>query len=214
MADLVGPDDVRAATDAVVAALEPAVDNPEWWGAPAGALRWSCTTTLIHIVDCFVWYAASLARRSTAGISVSESQSDRRPDVLVDSVRSGGALLAIAVAPAGPHDRGWHLFGSTDRSGWAAMGVDEVLIHGADIAAGLGVSSGTLRRRGRRRRPPPLSRGRQPTATPGRGCCGPTGGPRSAISRRRDDGVFTARPCRVGRRGPHARREAAAAPQA
>ena len=140
MGDLVGPDDVTAATEAVAAALEPAADDPERWGGPAGTLRWTCTATLAHAVDCLFWYAAALARRSTAGISVSEANPTGRPDVLVDSLRSGGALLAIAVASAGPQDRGWHLFGSADRSGWAAMGADEVLIHGADIAAGLGVS--------------------------------------------------------------------------
>jgi hypothetical protein len=139
MADLVGPDDVRAATDAVVAALEPAIDNPDVWAAPAGALRWSCATALIHIVDCFVWYAASLARCSTAPIEVLETNHDAGAAVLVDSVRSGGAMLAAVVANAGPDDRGWHLFGITDRSGWAAMGVDEALIHGSDIAAGLGL---------------------------------------------------------------------------
>jgi hypothetical protein len=140
MADLVGPDDVLAATDAVVSALEPAIDDAERWTEPAGTLRWSCTATLIHIVDCFVWYAASLARRSTRGIELMETNHDAGIGVLVDSVRSGGAMLAAVVAAAGPDDRGWHLFGVADRSGWAAMGVDEALIHGADLAAGLGVA--------------------------------------------------------------------------
>lgn len=140
MTDLVGPDDVTAATEAVVSALEPATGDAERWAGPAGALRWSCTATLAHMVDCLFWYAASLARRSTAGIEVPEANPFGEPAVLVDSLRSGGALLATVVAAAGPDDRGWHLFGVADRSGWAAMGADEVLVHGADVASGLGVS--------------------------------------------------------------------------
>jgi hypothetical protein len=139
MADLVGPDDVLAATDAVVSALEPATSDVERWTGPAGTLRWSCTATLAHMVDCLFWYAASLARRSTVAIEVPEANPAGEPAVLVDSLRSGGALLAIVVAAAGADDRGWHLFGVADRSGWAAMGADEVLVHGADVAAGLGV---------------------------------------------------------------------------
>ena len=138
MTDLVGANDVMAATDAVVSAVAPAIDDAERWRCPAGTLRWTCTATLAHMVDCLFWYAASLARRSTEGIEVPEANPAGEPGVLVDSLRSGGALLATVVAAAGPDDRGWHLFGSADRSGWAAMGVDEVLIHGADVAAGLG----------------------------------------------------------------------------
>jgi uncharacterized protein (TIGR03083 family) len=140
MADLVGADDVLAATDVVVSTLEPTIDDAERWAGPAGTLRWSCTATLAHVVDCAFWYAASLARRSTAGIAVSEADPAGPPAILVESLRSGGALLAMAVANAGPDDRGWHLFGSADRSGWAAMGADEILVHGADVAAGLGVA--------------------------------------------------------------------------
>jgi uncharacterized protein (TIGR03083 family) len=139
MTDLVGSLDVTAATDAVVSALEPATGDAERWTAAAGSLRWSCTATLAHMVDCLIWYAASLARRSTAGIEVPEADPAGDPAVLVDSLRSGGALLATVVSAAGPEDRGWHLFGVADRSGWAAMGADEVLVHGADVAAGLGV---------------------------------------------------------------------------
>jgi uncharacterized protein (TIGR03083 family) len=140
MADLVGAEDVTAATDAVVSAIAPTVEDAERWAGPAGTLRWTCTATLAHMVDCLFWYAASLARRSTEGIEVPEADPAGAPAALVDSLRSGGALLATAVAAAGPDDRGWHLFGVADRSGWAAMGADEVLIHGADLAAGLGVA--------------------------------------------------------------------------
>jgi uncharacterized protein (TIGR03083 family) len=71
---------------------------------------------------------------------VAELSRSEKATVLVDALRSGGALLAAAVSAAEPDQRGWHPFGIADRSGFAAMGCDEALVHGADLAAGLGVT--------------------------------------------------------------------------
>jgi hypothetical protein len=54
-------------------------------------------------------------------------------------LRTGAALLAAAIRAAGPDDRGYHPFGMADRSGFAAMGCDEILVHGSDVAQGLRV---------------------------------------------------------------------------
>jgi uncharacterized protein (TIGR03083 family) len=132
--------DVIAAVDYVTSALDPGAGHPERWSGPAGTLRWSCTTTMAHVLDSLLWYAASLARCSTRGIEVIKTSEHTGPSVLLDGLRSGGAVLAVAVTAAGPGDRGWHLFGSADRSGFAAMGADELLVHGADVAAGLGLA--------------------------------------------------------------------------
>ncbi|MGH9209743.1 MAG: maleylpyruvate isomerase family mycothiol-dependent enzyme [Acidimicrobiales bacterium] len=134
-----GPDDVTATVDALASCLGSADPSDRAWDSPAGSLDWSCRHTLGHVAECLTWYAANLARRSTASAEVGWIPID---DVssLVDALQSGGALLAVAVAQAGPTDRGWHSSGIPDRSGFAAMGCDEVLVHGYDIATGLGVA--------------------------------------------------------------------------
>ena len=135
-ADLVTADDVLIATTVVADALAAADDDR--WDTPAGELDWSCRHTLGHVVDCLVWYGANLARRSTGFIEVPEMAPTAAAPILIDALRSGGALLSAAVKAAEPDQRGFHPFGIADRSGFAAMGCDEVLVHGADLAAGLG----------------------------------------------------------------------------
>jgi hypothetical protein len=140
--DLVTADDVLAAAEALASALdEPAShdDDPRWNEAAAG-LDWPCRQTLGHVADCALWYAALLARRATAPAEVPENSPTAPALILVDALRSGGAVLAAAVRAAGPSDRAWHAFGIGDRSGFAAMGCDEILVHGAEIATTLGVA--------------------------------------------------------------------------
>ena len=137
--DRPGGRDVLDVVDVVVTSLEPAVGSHRW-GERAGTLNWSCRRTLAHVVDCLVWYAAHLARRTSGDVEVPEMDRNATAPVLLDALRSGGALLAAVVERADPTDRGWHPFGIADRSGFAAMGCDEALIHGSDIAAGLGVA--------------------------------------------------------------------------
>jgi uncharacterized protein (TIGR03083 family) len=137
--DLVRSIDVLVAVSSVADALDAAAASDSGWDNPAGDIEWSCRRTLAHMADCLVWYAANLARRSTALAEVAELAPTESPVFLVDALRSGGALLAAAVTAAAPEDRGLHPFGIADRSGFAAMGCDEVIVHGADLAAGLGV---------------------------------------------------------------------------
>jgi uncharacterized protein (TIGR03083 family) len=137
--DLVTVDDVLVAVTAVAGMLdEPAADAARW-DRRAGDLDWPCRDTLAHVANCVTWYAANLARRSTRIVGVGEMSPSASPPDLVDALRSGGALLAAAVKAAEPGDRGCHPFGIADRSGFAAMGCDEVIVHGADLAAGLGI---------------------------------------------------------------------------
>ena len=138
----VDADDVLASVTAVAAMLEgPASsDDPSGWDGAAGILEWSCRHTAAHVADCLIWYGANLARRSIEDVEAPEMAVDAAPNVLVDTIRSGGALLAAAVLASNPDDRGYHPFGIADPSGFAAMGCDEVLVHGADIAAGFGLA--------------------------------------------------------------------------
>src|SRR5258706_15238798 len=58
-------------------------------------------------------------------------------DVL-DVVAACGRILISSIAAAGPDARGWH-WGPTDPGGFAAIAVDEILVHTYDITQGLAV---------------------------------------------------------------------------
>src|ERR1022692_680181 len=128
-----------AAAGDFVGALTPAAAEPERWDDVAGQLTWSCRDTIAHVVSCCSWYAALLARRAGGDVEVAEMDGQAPPPILLDAAASSAAVLAAAVRAAAPSDRAWHSFGIGDRSGFAAMGCDEILVHGGDIAAGLGL---------------------------------------------------------------------------
>lgn len=50
-----------------------------------------------------------------------------------------GDLLVAAVRTGNSDSRGWHLHGLFNPSGFAAIGAAEALVHGYDIASGLGM---------------------------------------------------------------------------
>lgn len=89
--------------------------------------------------DACNWYAGLLARAGNGDLEVAEMRRDASPDVLVDCLVSAGAVLGAVVAAAEPDARGYHGLGSPDRTGYAAMGADEVLVHGWDIACRFGL---------------------------------------------------------------------------
>jgi len=125
--------DVRSAAVYVAEVLAPQITSGDWDG-PAGGLSWDCRRTLAHAVDACNWYAALLARAGDGDLEVAEMSQDASPGVLLDCLVSGGAVLGAVVAAAEPGARGYHGLGSPDRTGYAAMGADEVLVHGWDIA--------------------------------------------------------------------------------
>ena len=57
---------------------------------------------------------------------------------VLDAVRACGGLLATALRASRPTVRAWH-WGPTDPTGFAALGVNEILVHTWDIAQGLGL---------------------------------------------------------------------------
>jgi len=65
-----------------------------------------------------------------------------RPDAslsqLLEVVETAASLLVLALDSASPDARAWH-FGLTDPSGFATLGVNELLVHTWDIAQGLGL---------------------------------------------------------------------------
>jgi uncharacterized protein (TIGR03083 family) len=134
-------DDVRAAAESVVALLTPVIDTADW-EQPAGSLEWTCHVTLAHLVDCLYWYASNLVRAASQPTRAESPDIDRGMPVgeLVDALTSAGALLGRVVDTTEPDARGYHVAGNADASGFAGMGCDEILVHGYDIALGLGLA--------------------------------------------------------------------------
>jgi hypothetical protein len=131
------------------------VVDRDWAGTPVPGLKLTVSGVVAHIGDCLLWYSTDLAagdrELSTMDVRV---RPESAPEDLIATLNSLAAVLAHVVdgSPAGA--RGWHPFGKADRSGFAAMACDELLVHTADVAAGLGrpfvpseeIAEATLRR--------------------------------------------------------------------
>jgi hypothetical protein len=133
-------DDLDAAVSAVVAALRPAADRD--WSAQAGTLEWDCWHTAEHIGDCLLSYAGQLAVRPAARYVrfLASADAGASPAEVLEFAEAGGRILAATVRTAPRQARAYHPTGMADPEGFAAMGCVEALVHGHDIARGLGVS--------------------------------------------------------------------------
>jgi hypothetical protein len=147
-------DDVTRTVTLAREALSGAADLD--WQVPAGTLRWTCWETVEHMSDVLFGYAAQISaapsarttyvpfgwqrRRDGAPEVTVYGDLEKGPSGLLDVLDSCGALLAAMVATVPPDRISFHYYGSSDASGFAAMGVVEVLVHTHDAAAGLGVA--------------------------------------------------------------------------
>ncbi|XVV12304.1 hypothetical protein ACQP2X_47150 [Actinoplanes sp. CA-131856] len=143
-------DDVTRAVSLAVTTLTPAEKDD--WTRPAGPLTWTCWETAEHMADCLFGYAAQLTpsvpstttwvkfgyqERRTGGpyLTMWVEPKEGAP-ALLEVLESAGGLLAAVVATVPPTRVSFHSYGPSDPSGFAAMGVVEVLLHTSDIAAG------------------------------------------------------------------------------
>lgn len=131
---------IRRSTRDAVGHLGEAADRD--WTVRAGDVRWSCWTTAVHIAEDLFAYAAQVAEQPQHDYLPFELMvpPTTSPAGVASLIGAGGELLAAAVAQAPAHARAYHPWGMTDPSGFAAMGITEVLVHDYDIARGLGLS--------------------------------------------------------------------------
>jgi uncharacterized protein (TIGR03083 family) len=111
------------------------------WQSPAANVGWSCRDTADHIAGDFAHYAAQIVGQPPdhyVKFSFDTSRATTAAE-LCEVVRVAGGLLAAAVRTAGPHCLGWHPHGYFTAAGFAAIGAAEGLVHGYDIAAGVGM---------------------------------------------------------------------------
>lgn len=134
--DLVTAADVVATRDLVLGFLRPLRGRD--WRAPVPDLEWDCEHTLRHAIDTELYYAGHFASRATRRLAIGGVDPGLDIDGLLDNLEAGTSMLAAVIRDAPPEGRSWHNSGMTDRSGYAAMSCDELLIHTWDIGRGLG----------------------------------------------------------------------------
>jgi uncharacterized protein (TIGR03083 family) len=133
-------DDLEAAVSTTVTTLRPATGRD--WSVPAGALEWDCWHTAEHIGDVFLSYAGQLVAQPTSRwvrFMVNADQ-DAAPAEVLEFAEAGGRILVATVRTCPPQVRAWHPTGMADPAGFAGMGCVEALVHGYDIAQGLGLA--------------------------------------------------------------------------
>lgn len=135
----VGGQDVEQAVAEMVRVLTP-YESADW-RCRAGQLDWSCWTTTAHVAHDLLAYAGQVsARPDDAYLPFDlKVRDDASPRDLLRIVTASGRLLSSALAASEPSARAWH-WGPTDPSGFAALGVNETLMHTFDITAGLGIA--------------------------------------------------------------------------
>ncbi|MCF4119623.1 maleylpyruvate isomerase N-terminal domain-containing protein [Antribacter sp. KLBMP9083] len=111
------------------------------WQSPAGSLEWNCWTTAAHVAHDLLAYAGQVAAKPGSAYLPFDLviRADAPPRDVLEVVIASGRLLSSALAVAGPDARAWH-WGATDPGGFAALGVNEILVHTYDITQGLGIS--------------------------------------------------------------------------
>ncbi len=131
--------DVEQAVAEMVRVLTPYESRD--WQLPAGSLEWSCWTTAAHVAHDLLAYAGQVAGQPGSAYLPFDLviHADALPRDVLQVVIASGKLLSGALAAAGPDARAWH-WGTTDPGGFAALGVNETLVHTYDITQGLGIS--------------------------------------------------------------------------
>ena len=136
MAGPLEPDDIVLAAHQVVTALEPAVEA-DW--AARDAVDWDVRSTLLHAVSCVTCYTVDLASQATARSPLAINVPVHATNEQILSLLPATARMT-ARSRGGPRARGYHEGGMADASGFVAMAIDEVIMHGADAVAGLGLA--------------------------------------------------------------------------
>jgi len=69
----------------------------------------------------------------------SQVQEGAPPEGMIDFLEAAGRILALVARATPPDVRAFHPWGVADADGFAGMGCLEVLLHGKDLADGLGL---------------------------------------------------------------------------
>ena len=139
--------DLRRALDVSLERLTALPDRA--WDCPAAGLAWTCRETAAHVLGVLGGYALQLSgtgeRFHPYPPLAEHHPHPNRPGVwfwpeeaggtraIVQCIDDVGGLLVAVVATVPPDKTGQHPSGASDRTGFAAMGMGEVLLHAHDI---------------------------------------------------------------------------------
>ena len=132
--------DLDAAIACLADGLRPAASKD--WTTAAGTGDLDAWHTAEHIGDCLLSYAAQLVSRRPSGYVpfLAALAKDASSADALEFALAGSAILAAVVRTSPPEARAYHPTGTADPGGFAAMGCAEVLVHGEDVARGLGLA--------------------------------------------------------------------------
>ena len=133
-------DDLDTALSSVAGTLGPATDRD--WSVPAGTLDWDCWHTAEHIGDTLLSYAFQLVARPEKRYVpfAATAEPDASAAQVLEFAAAAGRILAAVVRSTPPDVRADHPSGPADPEGFAGMGCVEAVLHGDDIARGLGLT--------------------------------------------------------------------------
>jgi hypothetical protein len=137
---LLSADDLDAAIACLADGLRPAAAND--WTTVAGTGDLDAWHTAEHIGDCLLSYAVQVVSRRPSGFVpfLAELGKDASSADALEFALAGSAILAAVVRTTPPEARAFHPTGTADPAGFAAMGCAEALVHGEDVARGLGLA--------------------------------------------------------------------------
>ncbi len=132
-------DDLDLAVSVAQDSLTPGTDRD--WLVAQGTGDWTARNTAEHLGDCLLSYAGQLVATPADRYVRFAATADQAatPAELLEFAVMGGRILASVVRTSPPTTRAFHPTGRADPEGFAAMGCVEVLIHGHDLARGLGL---------------------------------------------------------------------------
>ena len=125
----------------------------EAWGTRAGPMDCDCWDALDHLNNGLFSYALRMAptvpyaqgrptilweRPGTPTLPIVFDR-EAGPEAGIEVLIMMGGLVTAVVDARPPTARAWHIWGTADPEGFAAMGVVETLAHAFDLAEGLGV---------------------------------------------------------------------------